>query len=377
MSDFREEEKLGKLYDSQLTRRLLKYLRPYRWHVVGAVSFTLAITGMELAGPYLFYLGIDKYIVPGYDGTITRHTAMMGLLWVVIAYAGSIFASFGLQYVQVRIMQWVGQQTMFDLRREIFSHLQRLPMSFFDRTPIGRLVTRSTTDVDALNDLFASGVVAMLNDFVLLFAMAAVLFRWHKMLALATLSPLPFMILLTYFFRTRVRDANRRIRTAIARINAFLQEHVSGMSVVQLFNREKKSRAQFEELNMRAHGGVQGCDRRVLALLPCRGISEHERHRIAFVGGRHARDRRHDRHRCGCGVHDVRPALLPSNSGPQRKIQYFAERDGGVGADIPAAGRAGDDHVSPEGDNDRIAARRNRVSQCVVLVHRRCGAKGR
>jgi ATP-binding cassette subfamily B multidrug efflux pump len=249
MSDFREEEKLGKLYDSQLTHRLLKYLRPYRWHVVGAVSFTLAITAVELVGPYLFYLGIDKYIVPGYDKTIPRDVALMGIFWVVIAYAGSIFASFGLQYVQVRIMQWVGQQTMYDLRKEIFSHLQRLPMSFFDRSPIGRLVTRTTTDVDALNDLFASGVAAMLNDFVLLFAMAAVLFKWHHLLALATLSPLPFMILLTYFFRNRVRDANRRIRTAIARINAFLQEHVSGMSVVQLFNREKKSRRQFEELN--------------------------------------------------------------------------------------------------------------------------------
>jgi ATP-binding cassette, subfamily B, multidrug efflux pump len=249
MSDFREEEKLGKLYDSQLTHRLLKYLRPYRWHVVGAVSFTLAITGVELVGPYLFYLGIDKYIVPGYDKAIPRGVALMGLFWVVVAYAGSIFASFGLQYVQVRIMQWVGQQTMYDLRKEIFSHLQRLPMSFFDRSPIGRLVTRTTTDVDALNDLFASGVAAMLNDFVLLFAMAGVLFYWEDSLALATLSPLPFMILLTYFFRNRVRDANRRIRTAIARINAFLQEHVSGMSVVQLFNREKKSRAQFEGLN--------------------------------------------------------------------------------------------------------------------------------
>jgi ATP-binding cassette, subfamily B, multidrug efflux pump len=249
MSDFREEEKLGKLYDSQLTHRLMKYLRPYRWHVVGAVSFTLAITAVELVGPYLFYLGIDKYIVPGYDNAIPRSVALTGLIWVVIAYAGSIFASFGLQYVQVRIMQWVGQQTMYDLRKEIFSHLQRLPMSFFDRSPIGRLVTRTTTDVDALNDLFASGVAAMLNDFVLLFAMAAVLFHWQKSLALATLSPLPFMILLTYFFRNRVRDANRRIRTAIARINAFLQEHVSGMSVVQLFNREKKSRVQFEGLN--------------------------------------------------------------------------------------------------------------------------------
>jgi ATP-binding cassette, subfamily B, multidrug efflux pump len=249
MSDFREEEKLGKLYDSQLTRRLMEYLRPYRLQVVLAVSFTLGITALEILGPFLFSVGIDRYIIPGFNGQIARAAAIVGLVWVAAAYCGSILASFGLQYVQVRIMQWVGQETMYDLRKEIFEHLQRLPMSFFDHSPIGRLVTRSTTDVDALNDLFASGVVAMLNDFVLLFAMAAVLFRWHPMLALATFSPLPFMILLTYFFRNRVRDANRRIRTAIARINAFLQEHVSGMAVVQLFNREQKSCAKFAELN--------------------------------------------------------------------------------------------------------------------------------
>jgi ATP-binding cassette, subfamily B, multidrug efflux pump len=249
MSDFREEEKLGKLYDSQLTRRLMEYLRPYRLQVVLAVSFTLGITALEILGPFLFSVGIDRYIIPGFNGQIARAAAIVGLVWVAAAYCGSILASFGLQYVQVRIMQWVGQETMYDLRKEIFEHLQRLPMSFFDHSPIGRLVTRSTTDVDALNDLFASGVVAMLNDFVLLFAMAAVLFKWHPMLALATFSPLPFMILLTYFFRNRVRDANRRIRTAIARINAFLQEHVSGMAVVQLFNREQKSCAKFAELN--------------------------------------------------------------------------------------------------------------------------------
>jgi len=249
MSDFREEEKLGKLYDSHLTRRLMRYLRPYRWQVVLAVSITLGVTAMEIVAPYLFSVGIDSYILPGFAATITRSAALMGLLWIAGAYLGSVIGGFVLQYVQVRIMQWVGQQTMYDLRKEIFAHMQRLPMSFFDRSPVGRLVTRATTDVDALNDLFASGVVAMLNDFVLLFAMAAVLFKWERSLALATLSPLPFMILLTYFFRNKVRDANRRIRTAVARINAFLQEHVSGMAIVQLFNRERKSRRQFAELN--------------------------------------------------------------------------------------------------------------------------------
>lgn len=249
MSDFREEEKLGKVYDTQIVRRLLAYLRPYRWHVVLAVSITLGVTAMEIAGPYLFHIAVDRYIIPGYGHAITMNAASRGLLWVVLLYGVSLIGGFGLQYVQVRIMQWVGQETMYDLRKEIFERLQRLPMSFFDRSPVGRLVTRTTTDVDALNDLFASGVVAILNDFVLLFAMAAILFRWHPYLALATLSPLPFMVFLTYLFRNKVRDANRRIRTAIARINAFLQEHISGMAIVQLFNRERKSRERFAELN--------------------------------------------------------------------------------------------------------------------------------
>jgi ATP-binding cassette, subfamily B, multidrug efflux pump len=249
MSDFREEEKLGKIYDTQLTRRLFRYLRPYRPQVVLALSFTLGVTAMELVGPYVFGYGVDKYIVPGFARTISRQAAMTGLLWVAFVFTASLLLSFGLQYAQVRIMQWVGQETMYDLRKEIFGHLQRLPMSFFDRSPIGRLVTRVTTDVDALNDLFASGVVSMLNDFVLLLTMAVVLFRWHRLLALVTFSPLPLMILLTYFFRNKVRGANRRIRTAIARINAFLQEHISGMAIVQLFNRERKSRKQFAELN--------------------------------------------------------------------------------------------------------------------------------
>src|SRR5579862_4105336 len=214
MSDFREEEKLGKLYDSALTRRLMKYLRPYRWHVVAAVAIPLGVTEMELVSPYLFHVAVDKYIVPGFNSSINPHTALMGLLWVVAASAGALLGSFGLQYAQVRIMQWVGQETMYDLRKEIFEHLQRLPMSFFDRTPVGRLVTRATTDVDALNDLFASGVVAMLNDFVQLFGLAVFLLLWHPFLALATLSPLPFMVVLTYFFRNFVRDANRRIRTS-------------------------------------------------------------------------------------------------------------------------------------------------------------------
>jgi ATP-binding cassette, subfamily B, multidrug efflux pump len=249
MSDFREEEKLGKLYDSHLTRRLLKYLRPYQWSVYLALSFTIGVNALDIINPFLFSVAIDKYMLPGFSGALAHSAAVRGVLLVALAYLGAVIGGFALQYLQVRIMQSVGQQTMFDLRREIFGHLQRLPMSFFDHSPVGRLVTRTTTDVDALNDLFASGVVAMLNDFVFIIGTAVILVKWHPLLALATLSPLPLMVVLTYFFRNKVRDANRRIRTAIARINAFLQEHISGMPVVQLFNRERKAKKQFAELN--------------------------------------------------------------------------------------------------------------------------------
>jgi len=153
------------------------------------------------------------------------------------------------QYIQIRIMQRVGQQTMYDMRGEIFSHMQRLPMSYFDRNPMGRLVTRVTTDVDALNDLFAAGVVTMINDFFLLAVMAGLLFKIDRRLALDTLAVLPGILIVTMIFRKFVRDANRRIRTAIARINAFLQEYISGMSVVQLFNRERKAMDEFEKRN--------------------------------------------------------------------------------------------------------------------------------
>jgi ATP-binding cassette subfamily B multidrug efflux pump len=249
MSDFREEQKLGKIYDTRLTRRLLGYLRPYTWLVVLVFSLTLGWTAAQLIQPYFWKIAIDSYIDPGFSQKIARSVALKGIVVVAFAYLGTLVASFVLQYAQVRIMQVVGQRTMYDLRKEIFEHMQRLPMSFFDHSPIGRLVTRATTDVDALNDLFASGVVAMLNDFVMLVGMAIWLLIFNWKLALATLSPLPFMVVLTYIFRNQVRDANRRIRTGVARINAFLQEHISGMALVQLFNREKKSREQFIELN--------------------------------------------------------------------------------------------------------------------------------
>ena len=249
MADQREEEALGKIYDSHLTHRLIRYLRPYRYQVYFALAMTLAVTPLEFVGPKLFEVATDKYIVPAMHGLIPLTRGFQAMVWISMAYLAALLLAFAFQYLQVRVMQKVGQDTMYDLRREIFDQLQQLPMSFYDRSPVGRLVTRVTTDVDALNDLFAAGVVAMLNDAFLLVAFVIVLFAIQWRLALAALSPLPFMVILTYVFRNQVRDANRRIRITIAKINAFLQEHITGMSIVQLFNRERKARHQFADQN--------------------------------------------------------------------------------------------------------------------------------
>ena len=244
-----EEEALGKAYDSHLMRRLLAYMAPYKWGVAFALALTIVVTALELAPPLLFQQAIDKFFTPFSDGKIAVDAAWSGIKIIGVVYLLVLIFDFLAQYVQIRIMQRVGQQTMYDMRTGIFAKLQRLPMSYFDRNPVGRLVTRVTTDVDALNDLFAAGVVTMINDLFLLVVMAILLFRKDWRLALAALAVLPGILLVTYVFRHYVREANRKIRTAIARINAFLQEYISGMHVVQLFNRETKALAEFERRN--------------------------------------------------------------------------------------------------------------------------------
>jgi ATP-binding cassette subfamily B multidrug efflux pump len=249
MSNIHEEEALGKAYDSRLLKRLLEYLRPYRWRVVLALAFVAIVTPLELAPPKLFQIAIDKYLVPGMRHQLVESAAWRGIGIISIVFFGVLLFDFLAQYIQIRIMQRVGQQTMYDMRTAIFRHIQRLPMAYFDRNPVGRLITRVTTDVDALNDLFAAGVVTMINDFFLLAVLAGWLFSIDHKLAFDALAVLPFILVVTYFFRKYVRDANRRIRTAVASINAYLQEYISGMSVVQLFNREEKARADFNRRN--------------------------------------------------------------------------------------------------------------------------------
>jgi ATP-binding cassette subfamily B protein len=255
-----EEEVLGKAYDSRLMARLLKYLRPYRWQVAIALASILLKSFADVLGPYLTKVAIDRYLAPkGAPGAASSGLwswlsprAITGIAQIAAIYVGLLVFSFLLEFLQTYYMQWTGQKVMFDLRRQIFRHLQRLHVAFFDKNPVGRLVTRVTTDVDALNEMFTSGVVSIFEDLFVLFGILGVMLCMNWKLALITFAVLPFIVVATKIFRDRVRDSYRRIRVAIARINSYLQEHVSGMVVLQLFNRERKAYKRFEEIN-RSH----------------------------------------------------------------------------------------------------------------------------
>lgn len=262
-----EEEALGKAYDARLMRRLLGYLRPYRGMTVSAVALILLSSALQLVGPLAFAVSLDLFIRPGggpgrlsgasawvRDALLARgiepaSVAVQGIQAVALIYLVSLVLTFLVLYAEGYVMQLMGQYIMNDMRRQIFGHLQRLPISYYDRNPIGRLVTRVTTDVDALNELFAAGIVAILGDVLLLFGIVGVLFWLDWRLALAAFSIVPLLLLLTSWFKARARETFREVRVKIARINAFLQEHVTGMPVVQLFNREERAYREFEVIN--------------------------------------------------------------------------------------------------------------------------------
>jgi ATP-binding cassette subfamily B multidrug efflux pump len=252
-----EEEVIGKAYDSRLMARLLKYLRPYRWQVAIALASILLKSFADVLGPYLTKVAIDRYLAPKGAATATSSGiwswlsphAVTGIAQIAAIYVGLLLMTFLLEFLQTYFMQWTGQKVMFDLRRQIFRHLQRLHVAFFDKNPVGRLVTRVTTDVDALNEMFTSGVVSIFEDLFVLFGILGVMLCMNWKLALITFSVLPFIVYSTKVFRDRVRDSYRRIRVAIARINSYLQEHVSGMVVLQLFNRERKAYDRFRQIN--------------------------------------------------------------------------------------------------------------------------------
>lgn len=250
-----EEEVLGKVYDGRLMRRLLTYMRPYWRTVAISVIFLLGTSVLQTAGPLLTKIAVDRYLAPS---TVQFHTPLDGWLsanpwtglWQITAlYLAAILGGLLCDFAQSYMMQWTGQKAMFDLRREIMARLQVLDIAYYDRNPVGRLVTRVTTDVDTLNELFSSGLITILGDLMMLSFIVAVMFRLSPGMTLLLLAVMPFVVLVTMKFRRAVQQSYRRIRVAIARINAYLQEHINGIAVLQLFNREARSREEFEKIN--------------------------------------------------------------------------------------------------------------------------------
>ena len=237
---FQEDEILGKAYDARLMRRLLGYLRPYRWAVIGSILLLLLNAGADLLGPYFVKVAIDRYMTQG---------DLAGVARIAVFYLGALLAAFAFRYAQNFITQVVGQRVTYDLRMALFAHLQRLAVAFFTRSPVGRLMTRITNDVDTLYEMVTSGVVTVVGDLFMLtgIVIAMLLLDWR--LAVVAFLVLPGLVYATFGFQVRMRESYRAVRVRIARINAYLNENIMGMPVAQLFNRGAKNFRRFDELN--------------------------------------------------------------------------------------------------------------------------------
>lgn len=235
-----DDEILGKAYDARLMRRLLTHLRPYWRQVAVALAAILVGSGAALAQPYLVKLAIDDHVA-------TRR--LEGLDQLALVYVAVLVVAFAAEYVQTWTLQLTGQRIMFDLRMAVYGHLQRLDLRYYDRNPVGRLMTRVTSDVDVLNDLFTSGVVTIVGDALTLAGIMAVMVWMDWRLAIVAFSVLPLIVLVTQWFRRNVRESYRVVRGWIAKINAFLQENITGMSTVQLFRREALNFARFDDID--------------------------------------------------------------------------------------------------------------------------------
>ena len=281
-----------------------------------------------------------------------------------------------LEFSQSFAMQLVGQKVMYDLRKQLFLHLQRLELAFFDRNPVGRLVTRVTTDVDVLNDLFSSGVVAIFGDFFTLLSIMVVMLYVNWKLALLTFAVLPVIAVVTGSFRRAVRDSYRRIRTAIARINAYLQEHLTGMAVMQLFNREDRSFDEFETAN-RAH--MEAYKDSILAyglFFPAVELVGVIAVAIILYYGRGDGLARRRQRGHGHRLHPVLAAILPPHSGFERQVQLVAGGDGEFGAHLQAAGYARDDRRSSAAPAACAPARTGGISRRRVRLQGRPQSSG-
>jgi ATP-binding cassette subfamily B multidrug efflux pump len=235
-----DDEILGKAYDARLMKRLIKYLKPYRWYVVFGIFLSIIISAMEAVRPWF-----TKYAVDVNIANKDKH----GLLVTALAFLGLLIIRGFIQYLNAYLTQWIGQKTIFDLRMQIFTHLQNLSIKFFDNNPIGRLITRVTNDVEVLNEMFSSGIVMLFSDVFTIIGILYFMFAMNWELALISLSVLPLLFYGTFLFRKKAREAYRDVRLQIARINTFMQEHITGMIVDQIYNREKKSYDKFTEIN--------------------------------------------------------------------------------------------------------------------------------
>jgi ATP-binding cassette, subfamily B, multidrug efflux pump len=240
MDSFYEKDLTGKSFDRKTASRLFGFIRPYR-HLLALTIFLLLLTaGLQVAGPYLIKLAIDDYITPG---------QLEGLIYIVVLYGLVILFEFAVRYFQGYYTEYLGQKIMYDMRMEIFSHIQRLPMSYFDKNPVGRVMTRVTTDVQSLNEMLSSGIVTLFGDLFMVLGIMGIMLALNWKLSLVTFSVLILLAIATFIFRSKVRVTFRLIRTKISNINSFLQESISGIITTKLYTRERQNDEEFAGLN--------------------------------------------------------------------------------------------------------------------------------
>ena len=239
-SSFHEEETLGKVYDSRLMGRLLTYIRPYLGFVVLATLLILLSSGVQISLAFIAKYGVDEFI---------EKKVSDGFGDVILVYLAAVVLILLVSYAQIITTVYLGQKIQNDLRMQIFKHLQKLHLAYFDKNPIGRIVTRVTNDVNALNELFSTGVVSVIGDLFMLALIVGAMLYLNWQLALIAFAVMPVLVVASFFFRVRARAAYRMVRLKLARLNAFVQEHITGMTLVQLFAQEKRTFGSFDDIS--------------------------------------------------------------------------------------------------------------------------------
>lgn len=253
--DFYQEEVVKKnYYDLQLLKRLLGYAWPYRFHILLSILLLFLITLTDLARPYILKIAIDDHLLKAASQPEEWSQHLQGIFLLVGLFLGIVFINFTLNYLQAYLLQYTGQKILYALRQDLFSHLQKLPLSFFDRNPIGRLVTRVTNDIESLNEMFAGVFINLFKDLFLIVGIMVVMLKLDFNLALLSFTGIPLVVAVTVLYQVKAREAFREIRAKLAQVNSFLQEHLSGMRIIQIFGQEEKKFQQFKDLNEALYG---------------------------------------------------------------------------------------------------------------------------